>query len=125
MGTARAADPGRRSSSTSIAATVFAVRTASTWALTRRQCVYCANGDDRFLVAAPDVDRPGRRVELCGACGCYTKAVDAPSLTPFPLIAIEDLATMDLDEGAMARGYHRPDLFDLDTIEPPPTPNCG
>jgi hypothetical protein len=90
----------------------------ATWALSRRRCVYCGNGDDRFLVAALDVDRPGRRVELCGACGCYTKAVDVASLTPFPLIAIEDLATMDLDEGAMARGYRRPDLFDLDTIEP-------
>jgi len=98
---------------------------AATWKLSSDRCVYCANGDDRFVVAAPDVDRPDRRIELCGACGGYTKVVTAEALTPFPLIAIEDLATMDLDEGAMARGYHRPDLFDLDTIEPPPTPNCG
>ena len=70
------------------------------------------------MVAAPDVARPERRVELCGACGGYTKVIATDSLTPFPLIAIEDLATMDLDEGAMARGYHRPDLFDLDVIDP-------
>jgi FdhE protein len=98
---------------------------AATWELSSHRCVYCANADDRFVVAAPDVDQPGRRIELCGACGGYTKVVTAEALTPFPLIAIEDLATMDLDEGAMARGYHRPDLFDLDTIDPPTTPNCG
>jgi hypothetical protein len=42
-------------------------------------------------------------------------AVSAP--TPFPLLAIQDLATMTLDEGAMNRGYRRPELFDLDAIE--------
>jgi hypothetical protein len=98
---------------------------AAAWALTSHRCVYCGNHDDRFLVAAPDVNRPARSVELCGACGCYTKAITAAALTPFPLVAIEDLATMDLDEGAMARGYHRPDLFDLDAIDPPTAPNCG
>jgi FdhE protein len=91
---------------------------AATWELTSQRCVYCANNDDRFVVAAPEMDRPGRRVELCGACGGYTKVMAAEVLTPFPLIAIDDLATMDLDEGAMRRGYHRPDLFDLDTIDP-------
>ena len=34
--------------------------------------------------------------------------------TPFPLLAIEDLASMDLDRGAMKRDYRRPELFDLD-----------
>ena len=95
------------------------------WQLSSQRCVYCGNSDERFVVAAPDLARPERRVELCGACGGYTKSLDAPSLTPFPLIAIEDLATMDLDEGAMSRGYHRPDLIDLDTIDPPATPKLG
>ena len=48
----------------------------------------------------------------------YTKVIDVATPTPFPLLAIEDLATMDLDQGAMERGYRRPELFDLDTIEP-------
>ena len=42
--------------------------------------------------------------------------LEAP--TPFPLVAVEDLATLDLDRGAMERGYRRPDLYDLDKIEP-------
>jgi len=97
----------------------------ATWTLSKQRCVYCSNDDERFMVAAPDVTRPERRAELCGACGGYTKLIAASSPTPFPLIAIEDLATMDLDEGAMARGYQRPDLFDLDVIEPSSTPTCG
>lgn len=97
---------------------------AAAWELTSHRCAYCANDDSRFVAAAPDVARPGRRVDLCGACGSYTKVVAAASLTPFPLIAIEDLATMDLDQGAMRRGYYRPDLFDLDAIDPPVS-GCG
>jgi formate dehydrogenase accessory protein FdhE len=98
---------------------------AATWQLTSRRCTYCGTADGRFMVAAPDMESAGRRLELCGACGNYTKVIDVASLTPFPLIAIEDLATMDLDQGAMQRGYRRPDLFDLDALEPPTSPNCG
>jgi hypothetical protein len=88
------------------------------WALPERACVYCGNAGEGFLSAAPDIDRPQRRVELCADCGNYTKVIDAAELTPFPLLAIEDLASMDLDAGAMNRGYQRPELFDLDAIEP-------
>jgi len=106
---------------------------AAAWELTTTRCVYCATADERFIVAggaapavdADKVDQPCRRVELCGACGAYTKLITSASLTPFPLLAIEDLATLELDEGAMARGYRRPDLFDLDTIDPPASPTCG
>jgi hypothetical protein len=44
--------------------------------------------------------------------------IDVQEPTPFPLLAIADLATISLDEGAMNRGYRRPELFDLDAIEP-------
>jgi formate dehydrogenase maturation protein FdhE len=98
---------------------------AAAWELTSSRCVYCGNSDHRFVAAAPDIARPGRRLELCGACGNYTKVIEVASPSPFPLIAIEDLATMDLDQGAMGREYRRPDLIDLDSIDPPSTPNCG
>jgi hypothetical protein len=48
--------------------------------------------------------------------------VEVETPTPFPLLAIEDLATMSLDRGAMERGYRRPELIDLDAIEPRKTP---
>ena len=88
------------------------------WSLTSHGCVYCGNAGDDFIAAALDVNEPQRRVELCGQCSGYTKVIEVRELTPFPLMAIADLASMNLDQGAMNRGYRRPDLFDLDTIEP-------
>jgi len=88
------------------------------WALASNSCVYCGNAGSDFVTAAPDVQQPQRRVELCGRCSGYTKVIEVEDPTPFPLLAIEDLATMSLDQGAMDRGYRRPELFDLDAIEP-------
>ena len=93
------------------------------WQLATRRCLYCGNAGSDFVVAAPDPNRAERRLELCAACGSYTKTIDAAQPSPFPLLAIEDLATIDLDRAAMERGYRRPDLFDLDSIERP-EPRC-
>lgn len=98
---------------------------AASWELTSKRCVYCGNAGDDFVAAAPDVARTDRRVELCGTCGSYTKVIEAVSLTPFPLLAIEDLASVDLDQGAMTREYGRPKLFDLDAIEPSTRGDCA
>jgi FdhE protein len=92
---------------------------AAAWALqSSPRCVYCANTGDDFVVAAPDMQRRERRIELCAKCGSYTKVISVDEATPFPLLAIEDLATMDLDGAAMERGYRRPELYDFDSIEP-------
>ena len=91
---------------------------ALAWALQSPRCVYCGNAGGDFVTAAPDLHRPDRRIELCGACGGYTKVIDVTNPTPFPLLAIEDLATMDLDQGAMGRELSPPRLVDLDAIEP-------
>ncbi len=93
------------------------------WSLSSLRCGYCGNSGEDFVAAAPDVSRPQRRVELCGRCSGYTKVIDVREPTPFPLLAIADLATMHLDQGAMNRGYRRPELFDLDAMEPP-TSGC-
>jgi len=98
---------------------------AAAWELPERRCVYCANHDERFIIAATDVARTDRLLELCGECGYYTKAIAVAEPAPFPLIAIEDLATMNLDEAAMARKYQRPSLIDLDAIDPPASPGCS
>ena len=91
---------------------------AASWQLASERCVYCANAGSDFVTAAPDLSRTHRRIELCGTCGHYTKVIDVSASTPFPLLAIEDLASVDLDQGAMTREYGRPKLFDLDGIEP-------
>jgi hypothetical protein len=88
------------------------------WSLSSERCIYCKNQNADFVRAAHDVKQTTRIVELCGSCGGYTKVLEVTSPTSFPLVAVEDLATMDLDGGAMERGYRRPDLVDLERIEP-------
>jgi FdhE protein len=93
---------------------------AAAWRTPRAACVYCGNADDRFAAAVTDMARPDRRIEMCGACGGYTKVLEVDAPAPFPLLAIEDLATLSLDQAAMSLGYARPNLPDLDAIDPRP-----
>lgn len=88
------------------------------WSLSSHRCAYCGNAGDDFVEAAPDITQRQRWIQMCGRCSGYTKVIGVDDPTPFPLLAIADLATMSLDQGAMDRGYRRPELFDLDTIEP-------
>ncbi|MEO8255942.1 MAG: formate dehydrogenase accessory protein FdhE [Acidobacteriota bacterium] len=81
---------------------------ATAWELPTYACVYCAEDGEPFVTAAPDEDRKDRRVEVCSGCGGYMKTVDLGVLSPFPLLAIGDLETMDLDMAAMEHGYAKP-----------------
>jgi len=83
---------------------------ATAWELTHYACAYCEEGGDAFVTAAPNEERTDRRLELCRTCGAYLKTVDVPELSPFPLLAIADLETMDLDLAAMENNYRRPEL---------------
>jgi FdhE protein len=86
---------------------------AAAWELPTYACVYCQEAGEPFVTAAPNEERKDRRVELCGACSGYLKAVDLPELSPFPLLAIADLETMDLDVAAMEHGFARPALREI------------
>src|SRR5262245_49615925 len=86
---------------------------ALAWTPNEYACVYCHEHGEKFVTAAPDEDRKDRRLEVCGTCGAYLKTIDVPALTPFPLLAIADLETMDLDMAAMEKGYNRPPLKDF------------
>jgi hypothetical protein len=83
---------------------------AAAWELKSYACVYCGESGEAFVTAAPDEERKDRRVEICGACGAYLKTLDVSRLSPFPLLAIADLETMDLDAAAMGHNYVRPPL---------------
>jgi len=83
---------------------------AAAWELNTYACVYCGESGEAFVTAAPDEERKDRRVEVCATCAGYLKTVDVPELSPFPLLAIADLETMDLDVAAMEKGYSRPPL---------------
>jgi FdhE protein len=86
---------------------------ASAWERNEYSCTYCGDSSETFITAAPDQERMQRRLEICGACQGYLKTLDVPSLSPFPLLAIYDMETMDLDLAAMEHGYSRPPLKNL------------
>ena len=83
---------------------------AEAWELKTYSCVYCGEAGEPFVTAAPDPEQKTRRVEVCGACAGYLKTIDVDELSPFPLLAIADLETNDLDVAAMTHGYRRPTL---------------
>jgi FdhE protein len=83
---------------------------ASAWERNEYSCTYCGDSSETFITAAPDPERVQRRLEICGACQGYLKTLDVPGLSPFPLLAIYDMETMDLDLAAMEHGYSRPPL---------------
>jgi FdhE protein len=83
---------------------------AAGWELNEYRCIYCGEHGEPFVTAAPDEERKDRRVEICGACQGYLKTIDMPALSPFPLVAITDMESMDLDLAAMEHGYSRPQL---------------
>jgi FdhE protein len=86
---------------------------AAAWELTTYACVYCAEDGEPFVTAAPDEDRKDRRVEVCSSCSGYLKTVDVSEMSPFPLLSIGDLETMDLDMAAMDHGYAKPAMKDF------------
>jgi hypothetical protein len=83
---------------------------SSAWELPTYACIYCDDGGDQFVTTAPDELRKDRRIEACGACGCYLKTIDVTALSPFPLLSISDIETTDLDLAAMEHRYQRPAL---------------
>ena len=97
---------------------------AAGWEMLSYRCVYCGEEGPGFVTSAPDPERPDRLLELCGQCGGYTKAIQVDTAAPFPLVAIEDLETLDLDRSAIDHGYARPSLPELseDATFTPPAP---
>ena len=91
---------------------------ALAWELTAYACIYCDEQGAPFVTAAPDEERKDRRLEVCTACGGYLKTVDLPELSPFPLLAITDIETTDLDVAAMEHGYQRPPLKTFSPRQP-------
>jgi hypothetical protein len=82
------------------------------WSHPEGACVYCARRGT-VVRTTPDAARTNESIEACDACGGYLKSTACESLTPYPLLAIQDLATSSLDVWAASRGYGRPRLPEL------------
>lgn len=80
------------------------------WTLAEYCCVYCGDDGEQFITAALDPEVPGRRLQLCGSCGGYMKVVELEQPCAFPMAALEDMASLDLDMAALERNYVRPPL---------------
>jgi FdhE protein len=83
------------------------------WQLHSYRCLYCGNDGETFVTAAANPEEPGRRLQLCGECGGYVKVIKTEEPSVFPLVAIEDLASLDLDMAAIDRQYARPTLAQI------------
>ena len=83
---------------------------AATWRTLSDRCVFCGERGPQYRTVVPDPGQTGRRLELCRACGGFLKTLDSANLVPFPLVAIEDLASSDLDQAALHHGFRRMEL---------------
>jgi FdhE protein len=83
---------------------------ALAWEVPPATCVYCGKGGESFVTAAPVAEPHGRHIEICSACAGYLKTVETEELLPFPLVAIADMETLELDVMALERGASRPPL---------------
>ena len=81
---------------------------ACAWELPTGACLYCGNASDTFRTVSPDASHPDRSVELCGGCQGYSKTLQVAASAQFPLVAIADLGSMDLDMAAMQIGFTKP-----------------
>lgn len=96
------------------------------WEMQSCRCVYCGETGAAFRTITPDPESSACILDLCDRCGGYTKVARVAALTPFLLLAIEDLETFALDRIAADRGYGRPPLVELgaEATWEPPRP-CG
>lgn len=81
---------------------------AAAWDVPEGSCLYCGDASERFTTMITDPARPRRVVQTCGACRGYAKVIDIDTSLPFPLVALADLESMDLDLAAMQHGFARP-----------------
>lgn len=80
------------------------------WTVAAGACAYCGETATEVSGASALGRTDGSRLQTCGECRGYLKHADVAVLSPFPLLAITDLETMELDVAAMERGFGRPAL---------------
>lgn len=86
------------------------VRCGGDWRTEWQRCPFCGVTDHRRLGAlVSESQGETRKAETCEGCHGYVKAVATLQPWPAETVAIEDVATVDLDVAALERGYSRPE----------------
>jgi FdhE protein len=81
-------------------------RCGDDWRTEWLRCPFCGNRDHLALGAlVSEATAETRRAETCAACRRYVKTITTLIPTAPRDVAIQDLATVDLDVGALAQGY--------------------
>lgn len=84
-------------------------RCGADWGLPWLRCVYCSNEEHRTLGSLiPEGAAEARHVDVCRECNGYLKAAASLNVWPPYRIALEDLATVELDLAAIDEGFERP-----------------
>jgi FdhE protein len=85
-------------------------RCATGWQRDVLHCPFCGERDHRRQGAlVPEEGGELLRMETCGSCHGYLKAVTTLRPGPFWVLPLEDLRTLELELSAIARGFRRPD----------------
>ncbi|HUS16785.1 MAG TPA: formate dehydrogenase accessory protein FdhE, partial [Chloroflexia bacterium] len=85
-------------------------RCGTDWGLEPLRCPYCGVTDHRHLGSlVPEAGGQMRKVDTCADCKGYLKTFTTLSAWSAPRLAVEDLASVDLDLVALERGYRRPE----------------
>jgi FdhE protein len=85
-------------------------RCGADWAFPPLACVYCGVTDHEELGSlVPERGGESRKADICRACRGYLKSISTLSPLPADRIALEDLATVELDLAALENGYERPE----------------
>jgi FdhE protein len=85
-------------------------RCGGAWAAPWLRCVYCGEGNHQRLGSLlPEGREETQTVETCLTCHGYLKTLTTLQGAPPHMVALDDLATIDLDLVARAHGYTRPE----------------
>ncbi len=79
----------------------------SGWPFPIIKCVHCANEDPTTQGIMISDDDERTLIQTCKRCHTYLKTVITEETLPHDLLSLEDLATLDLDQGCQEKGYTR------------------
>jgi FdhE protein len=84
-------------------------RCAAGWRFSHVHCPFCGQAhDSREQYLAPEAAREARRAVVCPDCRTYLKTLTTLGPLSAEEIAVQDLATVELDLAALEREYQRP-----------------
>jgi formate dehydrogenase maturation protein FdhE len=86
------------------------VRCGSAWRAHGLACPFCGARDHAALASlVAEEGRSSWAIEVCNSCTAYLKVFTALRPGPAENVLLQDLATVELDLAAEARGYRRPE----------------